>query len=316
MLPPCGSRRASASADGRDRLRCPGRRRPAAGAAHPPGSTGARAGRASPRRAIADRRGRARADVPGRANTPRKRRNTSWKRLLRVLRRKIRDRRLLSDDELQLGNEVDMSWPFGPSASPRASRQPAKLGVALAQKCADQALKRLRQRRIRDVALVLIELAGGEKAARRHQRLVQLVDDRGLADAGIAGDQHQLRPRRWRRRGRRRRAGSRSRARARTASPGSAAGRTRPVAPSGKASMRRCASHSARQRRRSRSQAGGGLVAVLGGLGEQLHDDRRERRPGQPATRSLGGAGCRAMWQCTHSIGSAAVNGSDPVSIS
>ena len=39
----------------------------------------------------------------------------------------------------------------------------------------------------------------------------------------------------------------------------------------------RAASHSARQRRRSRSQAGGGLVALLGGLGEQLHDDRRER---------------------------------------
>jgi hypothetical protein len=33
------------------------------------------------------------------------------------------------------------------------------------------------------------------------------------------------------------------------------------------------------------------------------------------ATRSLGAIGCRAMWLCTHSIGSAAVNGSDPVSI-
>jgi hypothetical protein len=51
----------------------------------------------------------------------------------------------------------------------------------------------LRQRGIRNVALVLIELAGSKKAARRHQRLVQLVDDGGLADAGIAGDQHQHR---------------------------------------------------------------------------------------------------------------------------
>ena len=34
------------------------------------------------------------------------------------------------------------------------------------------------------------------------------------------------------------------------------------------------------------------------------------------ATRSLGGIGCRAMWQCTHSIGSDAVNGRLPVSIS
>src|SRR6202043_1463802 len=62
------------------------------------------------------------------------------------------------------------------------------------EKRAHEALKRLRQCRIGDVALVLIELAGGEKAARRHQRLVQLIDDGGLADAGIAGDQHQLRP--------------------------------------------------------------------------------------------------------------------------
>ena len=33
------------------------------------------------------------------------------------------------------------------------------------------------------------------------------------------------------------------------------------------------------------------------------------------SSRSLGGAGFLAMWQCTHSIGSDAVNGSEPVSI-
>ena len=37
---------------------------------------------------------------------------------------------------------------------------------------------------------------------------------------------------------------------------------------------------------------------------------------GTPLTRSLGGVGCRAMWQWIHSIGSEAVNGSAPVSIS
>ena len=66
----------------------------------------------------------------------------------------------------------------------------AQLGVALAEKRSHEAVKSLHQRRIWDVAFVLIELAGGEKAARRHQRLVQLIDDGGLADAGIAGDQH------------------------------------------------------------------------------------------------------------------------------
>ena len=41
-----------------------------------------------------------------------------------------------------------------------------------------------------------------------------------------------------------------------------------------------------------------------------------ETEPGTFFNRSLGGAGCLAMWQCTHSIGSEAVKGSLPVSIS
>ena len=61
--------------------------------------------------------------------------------------------------------------------------------------------------------------------------------------------------------------------------------------------------------------AGRGLVALLGGLGEQLHDDRRRPAAGTLSSRSLGGTGLRAMWQWTHSIGSDAVNGSAPVSI-
>ena len=62
-------------------------------------------------------------------------------------------------------------------------------------------------------------------------------------------------------------------------------------------------------------EAGGGLIAVLGGLREQLHDDRRDRR------RELPSAARRAppaAWRC----GSApipsdrtAVNGNAPVSI-
>jgi hypothetical protein len=40
-----------------------------------------------------------------------------------------------------------------------------------------------------------------------------------------------------------------------------------------------------------------------------------ESASGTSGTRSLGGGGDRAMWQCTHSSGSAASNGSSPVSI-
>ena len=41
-----------------------------------------------------------------------------------------------------------------------------------------------------------------------------------------------------------------------------------------------------------------------------------ETGAGTVSSRSLGGTGFLAIWQCTHSIGSAAVKGSGPVSIS
>ena len=51
----------------------------------------------------------------------------------------------------------------------------------------------MRQGRKWDVALVLVELAGGEEPARQNKCLVQFIDDGGLADTGISADQHQLR---------------------------------------------------------------------------------------------------------------------------
>ena len=121
------------------------------------------------------------------------RRNTSWKRRCASCGGEFGDRRLVADDQAQFGDEVDHE----PSVRPQRLQQrfaPARqFGLALAEKRPHQALKRLHQRRIRDVALVLVELARGEQPTRRHQRLVQLVDDGGLADAGIARDQHQLR---------------------------------------------------------------------------------------------------------------------------
>jgi hypothetical protein len=43
-----------------------------------------------------------------------------------------------------------------------------------------------------NVTLVLVELAGHKQTAGRKEHFVQFVDYRGLADAGIAGHQHQL----------------------------------------------------------------------------------------------------------------------------
>src|ERR1700758_480909 len=110
-----------------------------------------------------------------------------------LLRRKLLDRRMLTDEEFQFGNNVNHEPPVWVQRLAQGVAPTGQFGVALAQYGADQAPKGLRQRGIRDVALVLIELAGGKKAARRHQCLVQLIDNGGLADAGIAGDQHQLR---------------------------------------------------------------------------------------------------------------------------
>ncbi len=56
----------------------------------------------------------------------------------------------------------------------------------------DKAPEGLAESGVRDVALVLVEFTGREQATRRYERLMQLVHDRGFADAGISGDEHQF----------------------------------------------------------------------------------------------------------------------------
>ena len=58
------------------------------------------------------------------------------------------------------------------------------------------------------------------------------------------------------------------------------------------------------------------LVALLGRLREELHDDRGQRLRHRRAPAPPAATGMRATWQWTQSIGSAAVNGRLPVSIS
>jgi hypothetical protein len=47
-----------------------------------------------------------------------------------------------------------------------------QLRVALAEQLTDEDLKRLGQRRVGDVSLVLVELTGGKETTRRDQQLV------------------------------------------------------------------------------------------------------------------------------------------------
>src|SRR6266851_4785200 len=62
-----------------------------------------------------------------------------------------------------------MSCPFGPMACRITSRQ----------------------RPVRNVPLMLVEFPRNEQAARRDDRFLQLVDDRGLTNTGITGYQRQ-----------------------------------------------------------------------------------------------------------------------------
>src|ERR1700722_13278078 len=112
---------------------------------------------------------------------------------LRVLRRKLRDGRLVTDDELQLGNEIGHGPAVRAQRLDKSVAPTAKLDVALAEERPNKTLKSLGQRRIRNVALVLVELARRENPTGRNEHLVQFIDDRGLADPGVSRDEHQFR---------------------------------------------------------------------------------------------------------------------------
>ena len=76
-----------------------------------------------------------------------------------VLWRKLRNRRLRADEELQFGDKVNHKPPIWVQSLAQRVAPAGQLGLALTQQRPDQALKGLRQCGIRDVALVLIELA-------------------------------------------------------------------------------------------------------------------------------------------------------------
>src|SRR5215831_6840112 len=109
---------------------------------------------------------------------------------LRVLWRKIGNGRRVPDDELQFRNKVDNEQCVWAECFLNGIAPDAQLCFALTQKRTDKTLKRLCQSGIRNVALVLVKLAGGKKAARRNERLMELIDNGALADTGIAGNEH------------------------------------------------------------------------------------------------------------------------------
>src|SRR5262249_2441295 len=84
---------------------------------------------------------------------------------VRVLGRQLRDRWLVAEDARELGDEVDQELAVRAQCLPQGGAPTAQLGLARAEQWPHEALKRLRERRIRDVTLVLVELARREQAA-------------------------------------------------------------------------------------------------------------------------------------------------------
>src|SRR4029077_13507625 len=97
-----------------------------------------------------------------------------------------------ADDELEIGNEIDDELAVRANGLAQRLSPPGELRLAPAQKRTDKALEGGRYGRVGDVALVLVELPGCKEGAWADQPLMQLVHHRGFADAGIAGDEHEL----------------------------------------------------------------------------------------------------------------------------
>ena len=91
--------------------------------------------------------------------------NDELEAALRVLGRNLRDRQLLADDQLQFGNQIDDELAERVERGTEGVTPGRQIGIAFRKQLPDQTLKSLGERRVRDVALVLVELAGGEQPA-------------------------------------------------------------------------------------------------------------------------------------------------------
>src|ERR1700733_1446533 len=116
----------------------------------------------------------------------------SLEALLRLQRREVGNRRLFSDNELEVGDEIDHERAVWAQCLLKGGSPSIELRLRLSQHRAYDALKGLRQSGIRNVALVLIKFTGSEQTPAWNQSFVQFVHDRGLADAGVSVHQREF----------------------------------------------------------------------------------------------------------------------------
>src|SRR5262249_296715 len=100
------------------------------------------------------------------------------KTMLCVLRWKFGNRWLLSDDKLQFRNQSHNELPVATEGIIKGIAPLAKLPFAHAQQGTDEVLESLRKRGVRNVSLVLIELARSKKAPGRHKWFMEFIDYR------------------------------------------------------------------------------------------------------------------------------------------
>lgn len=194
----------------------------------------------------------------------------------RLVGRQFGQSRLLADQVLKLRDQVDhqpavLAHRLADGVAPGGG-----FVLAARQDLAHQGVEGLGEGGIGDVALVLVELAGAEQAAPRHHGDVDLIHQRGLADAGIARHQHQLGCSldRYPVEGGQQAAGF-----VLAAIQGLGHQQAFGDVLAGQGEGRDGAGGLQLQQaaRQVGGEAGGGLVALLGGLGQQLQDDVRHR---------------------------------------
>ncbi len=102
------------------------------------------------------------------------------------------DRWLGSDEEGELGDDLDQHLAARAEGRLHRLLPGGELLLGPGQELADQLSEGMGQGRVGDVAAVLIVLALDEARVCGRDRSVQLIDQRGLADARSAGDEHEL----------------------------------------------------------------------------------------------------------------------------
>jgi len=103
-----------------------------------------------------------------------------------------RRRRLLAQDELDLRNEFRQDTRVGAERFREPRAPSAQAGLALGEQLLQEAAEGLDQRAVGNIADDRIELAGDEVTPLADDGLVELLDERRLADARVAPHHHHL----------------------------------------------------------------------------------------------------------------------------